>query len=1356
MKKNFFLLLLIYSTITFSQGIKVDTIALSIPQLIRNELMQNSCSNEMNFKFSSHLGIGQFTNSNPGFPISNGIIIRNGIAKNTEGPYNGTNLSSQLTTSGDIDLQAISNANGQAGAITDVAFIQFDFTPLSSNFSFDFLFAANEYGEYQCSFSDVFAFLLTDLTTNVQTNLAVIPGTKTPVSVKNIRDDAYNSSCLSANANLFRNYNVNNPAASAINMRGETVLLKASSPVIPNRTYRIKLAIGDYNDSNFDSAVFIKGGSFTTTTDLGPDRTICQSENIILDSGLGPQFNFAWTRNGITIPGETQSKITVFQTGTYAIQATLPSSGCLITDEIVISDLLINTPKDLTVCNTGQATFQYDLTKNNLVTLGIVNPAEYTILYFDSLANANANTPQIPNADLTSYTSTGNQTIYIKLIHNLNNGTICDNLISFDLKTTAIISATTPPDLKFCNNASGIVNIDLTSQNPAILNGQNPAKYAITYFTSLLDAQNNTNKVQNPNTFQTTIAQSPQMIWVRMENALSQICFDLVSFTISVFPQPLVSDIPDIVECSSYILPVITDGNYFTGANGTGTPLFAGNVIDKTGTYYIFNGPIAPNGCTNENTFLAVFIDELSFKNTGCGEYIVPDTPAGDFFTGPSGTGVKIPQGTVLTTNQTIYYYAVINGAVCRDTPIIITVYSLPLVDKPIDVVACNTYTLPTLTNGNYFTGPGGTGTPLFAGNILALSKDVYVFTDDGSCTNENKFRVNIVDTTIYKPIISCGSYTLPPISVGNYYDQALGGGTLIPAGTIITSSRTVYYYTKTTLLPNCTDNLNYQITINQLPVVDKPINRFECESYTLPALISGNYFTATNGGGTSLNAGKVIYKTQTIYVFAKSGNGCSNEHSFLVEIRPLPPVDSFTDVFTCNDFVLPTLTNGTYYTSAAGPHGLGKIIPVGTVISTTQTIYIYNEWSDFTSCRNETVFTVDFNGVNVGNFPDLNECDSYTLPALKIGKYYSQPNGQGTVIPFGTVLNTSQTIYVYEKVGGRLTCSDEEDFILTISITPILTNHPDIEVCESYTLPPLLLGNYFSGANGTGTTYLAGQKISASQKMYVYISSPTNVKCFDEEQFEIIIHPLNNLTIPSGVICVDFITGTLISPFQLVSGLDPSIFDVEWYLNRTLMGTGPNYTATKEGTYDVIIIKKTPDSGSSCGYNPTSVIVGKSSQAIATLTVTGAFEDVIDIVVNITGGFGNYEYQLDNNSFQTDNVFHNSPSGEHTITIKDVKGNCGAITLIAYVLKYPKFFTPNGDGFNETWNIWDLANQPDDIINIYDRFGKFIKQINTGGQGWDGNYNGLPLPSTDYWFQVLYRSNTIPQEFKAHFSLKR
>ena len=160
MRLPLLLFFLFYSTISLSQGVIVDTTTLSIPELVRQELMQNACANESNFKFSSHQGIGKFTSNSPNFPISDGIIIRNGIAKYTEGAYTGANESSQLNNTSDPDLQNISDSNGQLVPIRDVSYIQFDFTPLSSNFSFDFLFASNEYGEFQCGFSDVFAFIL--------------------------------------------------------------------------------------------------------------------------------------------------------------------------------------------------------------------------------------------------------------------------------------------------------------------------------------------------------------------------------------------------------------------------------------------------------------------------------------------------------------------------------------------------------------------------------------------------------------------------------------------------------------------------------------------------------------------------------------------------------------------------------------------------------------------------------------------------------------------------------------------------------------------------------------------------------------------------------------------------------------------------------------------------------------------------------------------------------------------------------------------------------------------------------------------------------------------------------------------
>ncbi|WP_460576712.1 T9SS type B sorting domain-containing protein, partial [Flavobacterium koreense] len=89
-------------------------------------------------------------------------------------------------------------------------------------------------------------------------------------------------------------------------------------------------------------------------------------------------------------------------------------------------------------------------------------------------------------------------------------------------------------------------------------------------------------------------------------------------------------------------------------------------------------------------------------------------------------------------------------------------------------------------------------------------------------------------------------------------------------------------------------------------------------------------------------------------------------------------------------------------------------------------------------------------------------------------------------------------------------------------------------------------------------------------------------------------------------------------------------------------------------------------------------------------------------------------------------------------------------------IIDYPHYFTPNGDGINDYWNIVGLEAYPSLQINIFDRFGKLIKQISPASKGWDGTYNGNLMPSTDYWFTVKYPEAGVMKEFKAHFALKR
>ncbi|MDP5097191.1 MAG: T9SS type B sorting domain-containing protein, partial [Flavobacterium sp.] len=132
----------------------------------------------------------------------------------------------------------------------------------------------------------------------------------------------------------------------------------------------------------------------------------------------------------------------------------------------------------------------------------------------------------------------------------------------------------------------------------------------------------------------------------------------------------------------------------------------------------------------------------------------------------------------------------------------------------------------------------------------------------------------------------------------------------------------------------------------------------------------------------------------------------------------------------------------------------------------------------------------------------------------------------------------------------------------------------------------------------------------------------------------------------------------------------------------------------------------------------------------------------------------GDYEFSLDGINYQDSNVFSNLNAGDYIVYVQD-KNGCGIVFEKFYILDYPKYFTPNGDGYNDTWFIdnLDKRNLENSIISIFDRYGKLLKQINGSGEGWNGTFNETNLPSTDYWFEIKLTNEKI---IKGHFSLKR
>ncbi|NJM80947.1 MAG: hypothetical protein HC854_17445 [Flavobacterium sp.] len=118
----------------------------------------------------------------------------------------------------------------------------------------------------------------------------------------------------------------------------------------------------------------------------------------------------------------------------------------------------------------------------------------------------------------------------------------------------------------------------------------------------------------------------------------------------------------------------------------------AGDVIDRTGTYFIYNGPDA-NGCFNESSFQVILVEEFTIPENHCGEFIVPIPPAGAFYEQAGGasnsSNVEIPSGTIITINQTIYFYADVNGTFCKEEAFPLIINPLPPVDSLSNVTTC-------------------------------------------------------------------------------------------------------------------------------------------------------------------------------------------------------------------------------------------------------------------------------------------------------------------------------------------------------------------------------------------------------------------------------------------------------------------------------------------------------------------------------------------------------------------------------------------------------------------------------------------------------------------------------------------
>ena len=285
-------------------------------------------------------------------------------------------------------------------------------------------------------------------------------------------------------------------------------------------------------------------------------------------------------------------------------------------------------------------------------------------------------------------------------------------------------------------------------------------------------------------------------------------------------------------------------------------------------------------------------------------------------------------------------------------------------------------------------------------------------------------------------------------------------------------------------------------------------------------------------------------------------------------------------------------------------------------------------------------------------------------------------------------------------------------------------------------------------------------ENIINPQLVYVRVTHVVN-GCYATTEIILKVEELADVVLDEEYrICLDA-AGNMIaeeegdpSPPVIDTGLDPSLYAFVWDINGEVQfgQIGASITAFIGGVYTVTVTEL--ESGCSTMVS-TTVIESSPPIEYSAEVINGAFAASHSIQATATG-LGTYAFQLDNGEFNADGLFEDVDPGPHLVTIKDVNG-CGSVTIEVGVVDYPRFVTPNQDGYHDTWNIIGIAEaDPAAKIYIFDKYGKLLKQISPLGQGWDGTYNGNPLPSTDYWFLVEYTEQDTAKSFRGHFTLKR
>lgn len=471
---------------------------------------------------------------------------------------------------------------------------------------------------------------------------------------------------------------------------------------------------------------------------------------------------------------------------------------------------------------------------------------------------------------------------------------------------------------------------------------------------------------------------------------------------------------------------------------------------------------------------------------------------------------------------------------------------------------------------------------------------------------------------------------------------------------------------------------------------------------------------TSQNVINTGLTFEDYIDANTTYYILPLF-DGCANGPRIPVTVNVFQiPIANDITVIQCDDEVADGLSsfNLNTYTDDIVRNELGQVVPIWEVsffedeeltmpisgtsytnASNNQIVYA-KVFDEFSGCYNSSEVTLQVNSSD-GIEASIEVCDDFNVDGFA---FFDLTEADGQILDNSPV-NAS--------IGYYVTYNDA-----LLKVNEIVNDYFN-EVAYSQTV--------YARVDIEDTCY-------AISEVNLIVKDVPNITQFEEVYYCLNTYP-ETITISGGIL--DDI---------------PNNYAYDWSTGETTI----NIDVNEIGDYQVLVTRP-----ADCTNRRTIRVLPSSTAVIETIEVSDVSEN--NTITVLVSGEGEYLYALDNENgpYQDSNIFENVSAGIHTVYVKDIKADCGIVSEDISVLGFPKFFTPNGDTVNDTWQISGFSSQfpVTTTVKIFNRYGKLITILNQENPEWNGQYNGKLMPTDDYWFEAILADG---RTFKRHFTLKR